>query len=252
MPGSVPFSVSPSPSSCPRCPLRLSPATATLRSLPCPQCPPVAPVGVRQGRMDTNWCGSPPRVCGVPPHGQLCHLGGTGTGLEIEMGRGMGTGTGTGVGNGMATRMGTEMGWRQGWGRGQDGSGNGDREGVGDRDGDRNGAGDGDESGTGTGTGTGVGQGWGQERGRGGSRARRCPGPVFRTRRDEAAPVPVPPRPHCLGAEAEGRERRLPLARRLCGASPGHGPRTGPGTGSGTGPGDAAGAAGRRPALRIR
>lgn len=158
MPGSVPFSVSPLPSSCPRCPLRLSPATATLRSLPCPQCPPVAPVGVRQGRMDTNWCGSPPCVCGVPPHGQLCHLEGTGTGLEIEMARGMGTG----VGNGMATRMGTEMGW--GWG--QDGSGNGDREGVGDRDGDRNGDRDGAGDGAGSGTGTGVEQGreWNRDR----------------------------------------------------------------------------------------
>lgn len=49
--------------------------------------------------------------------------------------------------------------------------------------------------------------------------------PGFRTRRDEAAPVPVPPRPHCLGAGAEGRE--APAERQeapAAPAAPAHGP----------------------------
>lgn len=42
--------------------------------------------------------------------------------------------------------------------------------------------------------------------------------PGFRTRRDKAAPVAVPPRPHCLGAGAEGRE--APAERQEAPAAP--------------------------------
>lgn len=70
--------------------------------------------------------------------------------------------------------------------------------------------------------------------------------PGFRTRRDEAAPVPVPPRPHCLDAGAEGQEAPAE-GREAPAVTGGTGGRTEP---PGHGPGAPAGAAGRRPSLR--